>query len=98
MLKQIYEIDENGYIKEIYVTEFDEEGNCLEEFEGNIITVGPPQGLYRAMWNGEKWIEDMSQEEIDELNNQPKELAKEEILEQRINELELYILTQEGLI
>lgn len=29
---------------------------------------------------------------------QPKEPTKEELLEQRINDLELYILTQEGLI
>ena len=40
----------------------------------------------------------LSQEEIDALNNQPREPTKEELLEQRINDLELYILTREGLI
>lgn len=36
--------------------------------------------------------------EIEEENNKPKEPTKEELLEQRVNELELYILMQEGLI
>lgn len=98
MLKQIYEIDELRHLKEIHVKEFDEEGDCVEELAENIITTDIPQGLYRAKWTGAEWIEDMSQEEIDALNNKPRELSKEEILEQRINELELYILTQEGLI
>lgn len=80
MKKQVYELDANGYIKERYVAEFDEEGNCIEELARNIITIDPPNGLYRAKWTGTEWIEDMTQEEIDELNNQPRELTEIERL------------------
>ncbi|SMB95303.1 hypothetical protein SAMN00017405_0373 [Desulfonispora thiosulfatigenes DSM 11270] len=75
MKKQVYEIDENGYIKSINVTEFDEEDNPTEGLTKNIITIDPPNGLYRAKWTGTGWIEDMSQEDIDALNNQPRELT-----------------------
>jgi hypothetical protein len=43
-------------------------------------------------------IEWKTQEEIDQEENAPRPPTKEELLEQRINDLELYILTQEGLI
>lgn len=46
----------------------------------------------------EVFIEWKTQAEIEEEKNRPKEPTKEEILEQRINELELFILSQEGLI
>lgn len=79
MLKQVYEINEFGYLKDKYVKDFDEEGNCVEELEENIIVIDPPQGLYKAKWNGEEWVEDMSQEEIDLLNNPviPFEIQKD---------------------
>lgn len=80
MLKQVYEINELGYLKEIYVKEFDEQGNCTEELAKNIIAIAPPQGLYSAKWIGTEWIEDMTQEEIDALNNQPRELSEIEQL------------------
>jgi len=87
MKKQVYRIDKNGYLKEIYVVEFDEEGNCLKELAENIITTDIPQGLYRAKWAGIQWVEDMAQEEIDALNNQPKEPTEIEIQQQIINTL-----------
>jgi hypothetical protein len=87
MKKQAYEIDENGYIKEIYVVEFDEKGNPLEELTENMVIIDPPQGLYRAKWTGTEWIEDMTQEEIEILNNQPRESTTEEIQQEIINTL-----------
>lgn len=68
MLREVFEIDQNGYITEKYVVEFDEEGNCLEELAENIVVTSPPDGLYRAKWTGNEWIEDMTQEEINALN------------------------------
>lgn len=73
MLKQVYKVDANGYLQEVFAKEFNEQGNCLEELAGNTIIVDPPQGLYRAKWTGVEWVEDMSQEEMDELNNQHQE-------------------------
>lgn len=64
MKKQVYEIDVNGYLKEIHLAEFDGNGNLLEELAANIITIDPPQGLYRARWAGTEWVEDMPQAEI----------------------------------
>ena len=88
MIKQVYEIDENGYIKEIYVAEFDEQDKCVEELEENVIVVTKPDGLYRAKWTGTEWIDDMQQKGIDELNNQPSLPTAEE----RVNMLENMIL------
>ena len=91
----VSKIDENGYFVEDVIVKKGEEipSDCIET---RLDT--SERGYYRPRWTGTKWIEDMSQEEIDALNNQPKEPTKEELLEQRINDLELYILTQEGLI
>ena len=47
------------------------------------LDVEPAQGLYKAKWNGEKWVEGATQEEIDELTKpQPQEPTIEERLEQ----------------
>jgi hypothetical protein len=99
MIKEVFKIDENGYIIEKHVVEFDKEGNPLEELGEDIITVTPPDGLYRAKWTGIEWIEDMSQEEIDELNKQPeKEPSEIEILGQEITMLKLSNITKDNII
>ena len=84
MKKQIYEIDSNGFIREVYVAEFDEEGNPLETLPINFVIVSPPNGLYRAKWNGLTWIEDMAQTEIDALNNTPQPPTELELLKIRV--------------
>lgn len=92
MDKEVFEIDENGYIKEIYVVEFNEEGSPIEELASNIVATQPPQGLYRARWAGTEWVGDMVQEEIDALNNQSKEPTTDDFLldfEFRVSMLEL---------
>jgi hypothetical protein len=68
MKKQAYEIDSNGYIKEIHVVDCNEQGIPLQLLPNNVIAIHPPDGLYRAKWTGTEWIEDMPQEEIDALN------------------------------
>ena len=80
MLKQVYDVDSNGYIKDIYIEDSD---------NTKYIKIDPPNGLYRPKWNGIEWVEDMAQTDIDELNNQPKQPTAEE----RITELENTILT-----
>jgi hypothetical protein len=87
--KQVYEIDEYGFLKEIYVAEFDKEGNPKADLSANIVTVDPPNGLYRAKWTGTEWAEDMTQEEIEELNNQTREKTKLEILQEAVDTLVL---------
>lgn len=57
-----YKIDDNGYITNSYLV-----GNDV--VPDGCITVQLPQPLpfHRPKWNGVKWIEGASQEEIDEI-------------------------------
>lgn len=80
MLKEVYRVDENGYREKTLVIEVGNDGTPINKLEANIITVKPPCGLYRAKWTGTEWIEDMSQEEIDALNNKPQPLTEIEVL------------------
>lgn len=79
----LFKYDENG----IYVCPI-----ILEDVGGNedlssTTEVEPPFHLHRAKWNGSEWIEDMTQEEIDALNNQPKEPTEIEKQQETINTL-----------
>lgn len=88
MLKQVYEIDINGHIAEIYVAEFDESGKPVEELAKDKIVKDPPHGLYRAKWNGTEWIEGETEEEkteresqqlLESLKPSPNEIADAEL-------------------
>ena len=94
MKRQIYKIDKNGYAVETLVAEFDENGNCIEELTGNIITIDPPNGLYRAKWTGIEWVEDMSKVDIDALNNIPAPPT----IENRVTNTEIDVVTLEETI
>lgn len=90
MLKQGYEIDEIGFIKEIHVIEFDAEGGVINKLPSNYITESPPDGLYRAKWNGTEWHEGATQEEIQEILSLHQRPPSDK---ERITELENIILT-----
>lgn len=98
-LQEVFQIDENGYITEKYIAEFDEESNCLNQEElpnsNSIVFNKPPNGLYRPRWTGVKWIEDMSQEEMNQLNNQPKETTEIEILRDYVLEIDYKLVLME---
>jgi len=68
MKKQVYEVDGQGFLLQIHLAIFDDDGNSIDELASNIVTLDPPNGLYRAKWAGTEWIEDMSQAEINALN------------------------------
>lgn len=89
MLKKVYEVDENGFLKEIYVANVDENGNVLDEDKKEFIDIEMPQGLYKPKWTGTEWVEGATQEEIDELTK-PKQTPP--TLEERIQALELVLL------
>jgi hypothetical protein len=79
--ENLYQVDENGFPTTSVVVYFDDEDNLLTEVDKDVIKVIIPQELYRPRWNGSEWIEDMTQEEIDELYKpQPKELTEIEKL------------------
>ena len=48
----------------------------------------PAQGLYKPKWDGDKWVEGATQEEIDELTKpQPHEPTELEVLQQTVDSI-----------
>lgn len=45
-------------------------------------------GLYKPKWNGTKWVEGLSAEELEEIKNRPLEPSERELMETRIKQLE----------
>lgn len=91
--KQVYEVDSDGFLIEIYVADVDGDGNIQDEDKKNCISVDPPHGLYKPKWSGSEWIEGATQEEIDELTKQQPVLPSQtEILEQRLSDVEVMLV------
>ncbi|CAG9620884.1 hypothetical protein [Sutcliffiella rhizosphaerae] len=87
-IKQVYRIDERGLLIEPILIE----STIVEEEEvfnipEDCIEVEPPNGLYMPLFDGDIWIESMSQEEIDELKNKPRPKTELEILTEENAEL-----------
>lgn len=62
MKKQIYEIDEEGFISEIHVGYFDVDG-ILISHSSEFVTIDFPQEYYKPRWIDTKWIEGETTEE-----------------------------------
>lgn len=62
--KQVYEVDSDGFLTEIYVADVDGDGNIQDEDKKNCISVDPPHGLYKPKWGGSEWVEGATEEEI----------------------------------
>lgn len=71
MKKEVYKIDENGFLIETYLGIFEENKligflDDSGEFNVNIeslVTVGYPNNLIKEKWNGIEWIEGETEEE-----------------------------------
>lgn len=59
----------------------DESGNPIPDPHYIETTVPDGLQLWHPKWNGIEWVEGMSQEEIDELQNQPQSQSTEERVE-----------------
>lgn len=88
MKKHVYEIDDKGFLKEIYLANVDSEGNILDEDKQGFITVDYPSGLWKRKWNGTEWIEGETEEEkaereaqqlLESLKPSPSEIANAEL-------------------
>lgn len=66
MLKQVYEIGKNGYLKEIYLANVSSNGEILDKDKTHFISTDPPHGLYIIKWNGAEWVEGESEAELAE--------------------------------
>ena len=85
-MKYVRIIDEQGYfIEDAFVeelTEFTIEQEC-------------PQGFYLPKWDGEKWVEGKTQEEIDLIK---ASIVVEPTIEERVTNTETKVVTIEEVI
>lgn len=94
MLKQYIKVDENGfYLEPVLFNDEDEIPECCVE------PYGTNEIFYKPKWDGEKWVESLSQEEIDDLkNSQPQpqpQLTLEKLKEENeLNAMAIMELTQ----
>jgi len=88
MLKQVYEVDSKGFIKEIHVSSVEENGIILEESKRDFISVDPLDILFSPQWNGTEWVEGETAEEraereaqqlLESLKPSPEEIADAEL-------------------
>ena len=82
MKKFVRVVDENGF----FITD-----EYVEELTKYTIETPCPEGLHKPKWNGEEWVEGLSQEEINVLINKPKEPTVEERL-QMVEDAIMYLL------
>ena len=86
-MKKAIKINENGYFLEDVIVEDD-----FEQTE-NIITVPYENvGFYLPRWDGEKWIEGKTAEEIQAIKNQVPPKTEIEILRETVDTLVMSML------
>lgn len=90
MKRIVYKIDEEGFILWDTGLVIDEDEEIPEGYYLQPLYVENQPSLYKPKWDGEKWIEGATQEEIDELRQQ----SMLPTLEERIEALEQYALEQ----
>lgn len=93
MNKQVYEVDDQGFMTyktlEIEPITVSKEGEPIYVIPEGYVDAPLPSDengqlpFYRPKWTGEEWVEDMPQEEIDEINNQRIHLSVEEQLAEK---------------
>lgn len=82
-MRKVIKIDSNGYFVEDVILESEEITpiDCIE--------IECHEGFYKPKWNGSRWIEGLTQEEIEELKNKPVPKTELEILKETVEELVL---------
>lgn len=73
-VKKVLKIDNNGFFVEDVILKDSEE--ILVDY----IQTECPDGFYKPKWNGTEWVEGLTQEEIEEFKNKPRELSEIEQL------------------
>jgi hypothetical protein len=98
MIKQVSKIDSDGFFVEPVIVndeDFDED-NPLPPY---LIATPVPEGLYKPRWDGNKWVEGLTPEEIEELKRlhqpQPSEL---DLLKQENAEMKQRLESAESVI
>lgn len=88
MLIQVHRVDKDGFYMEPVLIE---QNNVIED--ENIVTIDPPEGLYKPRWLDGEWVEGLTPEEIEEIKKPiPKVPSEIDILGKQLAEKELQIL------
>lgn len=90
MKRIVYKIDEEGFILWNTGTVIDEDEEIPEGYYLQPLYEEGQSSFYKPRWDGEKWVEGATQEEIDELRQQ----SRIPTLEERIEALEMFTLEQ----
>jgi hypothetical protein len=75
-MKQVFKIDSNGFYIEPVILQDD------EKLGNNLIDIAISEGFYRPKWYGKKWVEGLTQLEIDALRNVPQPKTEIELLKE----------------
>lgn len=62
MKKQVYEVDEEGYLLEVYVANVID-NKIIDDDKKDFILLEMPNGLFNPRWSGKQWVEGESEEE-----------------------------------
>jgi hypothetical protein len=93
--KQIYKVNNGGFIEEVFLGEFDDDGQLIDPI-GDYVTTDLPQPLpfYRSKWDGTQWVEGATKEELEKHKEQRLlENIKPSVEEILDADLEIKILT-----
>ena len=71
MHKHIYQVNNAGFIEEVFLGEFDDDGKLIDPV-GDYVTTDLPQPLpfYRPKWDGNQWVEGATEKELAEYKEQ----------------------------
>lgn len=84
MLMQAVKIDDNGtFIEDVLIDATE------RDLPPNIVTIPVPDGLFHPKWDGEKWIEGLSQDELEKIMNAPRPVDPYEAIGDQLVNLEL---------
>lgn len=75
-MKKVLKIDSDGFYVEDVIL------NPIEEIPSDCIETHCPEGFYKPKWDGEKWIEGYTNEEIKQIQEEAENNKKFNIYEQ----------------
>ena len=96
-MKTIYKIDSDGFMQYGQELQIKEDETMLENYVDTPLPRNENDDqfpFYRPKWTGTEWVEDMSQVDIDALNNIPTPLT----IEDRVTNTEIDVVTLEETI
>lgn len=103
-MELIHEIDNQGYLLQDIVIDKTAENVNYPEYYTKVPFPRDEEGnqlpFYKPRFDGKKWVETLSQAEIDEIQNVPRRPSEIELLENRTQATEdaILLLMMEGVI